>query len=155
MPERSAFLEELRRYYALWHAFDHTYEAWAKARGLSLNELTVLEVLYESTGDCTQKKICEEWLLPKQTVNMILKGFVEKGYVALRPMERDKRSKALCLTAAGRAYADAVLSELQEMELYAAKRMGLARMRRMNEICEEFLALFKEAGGQQKHEANV
>ena len=155
MPERSAFLEELRRYYALWHAFDHTYEAWAKARGLSLNELTVLEVLYESTGDCTQKKICEEWLLPKQTVNMILKGFVEKGYVALRPMERDKRSKALCLTAAGRAYADAVLSELQEMELYAAKRMGLARMRRMNEICEEFLALFKEAGGQQEHEANV
>ena len=79
----------------------------------------------------------------------------EKGYVTLRPMERDKRSKALCLTAAGRAYADAVLSELQEMELYAAKRMGLARMRRMNEICEEFLALFKEAGGQQKHEANV
>ena len=155
MPERSAFLEELRRYYALWHAFDHTYEAWAKVRGLSLNELTVLEVLYESTGDCTQKKICEKWLLPKQTVNMILKGFVEKGYVALRPMERDKRSKALCLTAAGRAYADAVLSELQEMELYAAKRMGLARMRRMNEICEEFLALFKEAGGQQEHEANV
>ena len=155
MPERSAFLEELRRYYALCHAFDHTYEAWAKARGLSLNELTVLEVLYESTGDCTQKKICEKWLLPKQTVNMILKGFVEKGYVALRPMERDKRSKALCLTAAGRAYADAVLSELQEMELYAAKRMGLARMRRMNEICEEFLALFKEAGGQQEHEANV
>ena len=155
MPERSAFLEELRRYYALWHAFDHTYEAWAKARGLSLNELTVLEVLCESTGDCTQKKICEEWLLPKQTVNMILKGFVEKGYVTLRPMERDKRSKALCLTAAGRAYADAVLSELQEMELYAAKRMGLARMRRMNEICEEFLPLFKEAGGQQEHEANV
>lgn len=155
MPERSAFLEELRRYYALWHAFDHTYEAWAKARGLSLNELTVLEVLYESTGDCTQKKICEKWLLPKQTVNMILKGFVEKGYVALRPMERDKRSKALCLTAAGRAYADTVLSELQEVELYAAKRMGLARMRRMNEDCEEFVALFKEAGGQQEHEANA
>ena len=62
MPERSAFLEELRRYYALWHAFDHTYEAWAKARGLSLNELTVLEVLCESTGDCTQKKICEEFV---------------------------------------------------------------------------------------------
>ena len=155
MPERSAFLEELKRYYALWHAFDHTYETWAKARGLSLNELTVLEVLCESTGDCTQKKICEEWLLPKQTVNMILKGFVEKGYVTLRPMERDKRSKALCLTAAGRAYAGAVLSELQEVELYAAKRMGLARMRRMNEDCEEFVALFKEAGGQQEHEANA
>ena len=155
MPERGAFLEELRRYYALWHAFDHTYEAWAEARGLSLNELTVLEVLCESTGVCTQKKICEEWLLPKQTVNMILKGFVEKGYVALRPMERDKRSKALCLTAAGRAYADTVLSELQEVELYAAKRMGLARMRRMNEDCEEFVALFKEAGGQQEHEANA
>ena len=155
MPERSAFLEELKRYYALWHAFDYTYETGAKARGLSLNELTVLEVLYESTGDCTQKKICEKWLLPKQTVNMILKGFVEKGYVALRPMERDKRSKALCLTAAGRAYAGAVLSELQEVELYAAKRMGLARMRRMNEDCEEFVALFKEAGGQQEHEANA
>ncbi|MBO5073654.1 MAG: MarR family transcriptional regulator [Eubacterium sp.] len=61
----------------------------------------VLSAIHEGGNDCTQRKISQRWMIPKQTINMILKEFERKGLVELLPMQEDKRNKLIRLTPAG------------------------------------------------------
>ena len=148
----SVFLEQLDQYYALWQEYNAMYEEWAKAHGLSVNSLLVLSALHENQVDCTQKKISQKWLIPKQTTNMILKDFESKKLVELFPMPEDKRNKQIRLTEAGKDYASAILSELREVELFVVEKMGLERMRRLNEDTALFVEFFSKAKGGNTHE---
>ncbi|WP_418374017.1 MarR family transcriptional regulator, partial [Agathobacter sp.] len=44
----------------------------------------------ESEDPCTQKRISQQWSMPKQTTNMVLKDLESKGYVELVPLPEDK-----------------------------------------------------------------
>ena len=145
--EPNPFLAELQRYYVLWQEYNTVYAAWAKAHGLSVNSLLVLSALGEGAEDCTQRKISQRWLLPKQTVHMVLKDLEEKGYVSLHPLGEDKRNKAIRFTSAGWAYAQPILSALREVELAVAQEMGLSQMQTLNDTTARFVALFREKGG--------
>lgn len=59
-------------------------QAEEPAGGEETSELTAID---EGGEDCTQKKISQRWLIPKQTVNMILKDFENKKLVELFPMQ--------------------------------------------------------------------
>ena len=142
----SLSLELLGQYYALWQEFNAMYAEWAKARGLSVNSLLVLSALHEGAEDCTQRKISRRWLIPKQTVNMVLKDLEEKNFVKLMPMKDDKRNKTISLTTAGREYADSIISELRKAELSVVAAMGDERMTRLNEETALFVRLFREKG---------
>lgn len=48
--------------------------------------------------------ISEEWNIPKQTVNTILKDFQKKGYINMVSDDSDKRNKLICLTESGMEY---------------------------------------------------
>ncbi len=61
------------------------YEEWAKAHGLSVNSLLVLCAINDGGDDCTQKKISQRWLIPKQTIHMVFKDFERRGFVELFP----------------------------------------------------------------------
>ncbi|WP_265778704.1 MarR family transcriptional regulator [Avibacterium sp. 21-599] len=48
--------------------------------GLGYNHFAVLHSLAVAENEqCTQKQICEEWLLPKQTLFNVCKEYKEKG----------------------------------------------------------------------------
>ena len=71
------FREKLRRYYALWREDNEIYGEWAQARGFSYFELMVLSALAE--GGRTQRAICDQWSMSKQTVHSILRLFLARG----------------------------------------------------------------------------
>ena len=73
----AAFQARLRRFYALWRENNDIYAEWAQARGLSYFELLVILSLAE--GEKTQRQICDQWTLPKQTVHSILRAFQRQG----------------------------------------------------------------------------
>ena len=73
--------EQLQLYYSLWKESNVIYEEWAKSQGLSSNSLLILESFYYDGDQCTQKSISQKWMIPKQTINTILKEFESKGYV--------------------------------------------------------------------------
>lgn len=137
---------EMKRYYRVWQETNAAYEEWAKRRGISSYCLNVLLAI-DGDETCTQKGISRRWVMPKQTVNMILKDLQAKGYVELVPMQKDRRSKQIRFTPAGRAYADSILSELSRVELAVAGLLGIETIRRLNEDSERYLKLFKELGG--------
>lgn len=146
------FMEQLNRYYSVWQEYNYVYEDWAKAHGMSVNSLLVLSAIQEGGKDCTQRKISQRWMIPKQTINMVLKEFERKGLVELCPMQEDKRNKLIQFTPAGTEYADIVLSKLRKVELYAIEEMGIERIKGLNDNMELFVELFRKAGGKDSYE---
>lgn len=144
MYDNKKIAAQLQRYYSLWKDSIVMYEEWAKEHGLSSNGIFVLYSFYESEGKCTQKMISEKWHIPKQTVNTILKDFLNKGYVEMVSSETDKRNKIVCLTEAGKKYADDIIGKLQKKEIYVIEKMGLDSIKSMNDNTELFIKLFRE-----------
>lgn len=149
MCTRNEILRERQRYYALWKESNIVYEEWAKSHGMSANSLLILEALYD--GIRTQKEISQKWCIPKQTINTILKDLEAQGYLELTAMAQDKRNKRIELTSKGKLFADRIITQVQEKELYVIRQMGLERMKSMNDDLELFISLFR-AGGVSKNE---
>ena len=155
MENNAALIEELNRYYAVWQETNYVHAEWAKAHGISVSRLLALTAIDEGGDDCTQKKISQRWLIPKQTINMVLKDFENRKFVELLPMQGDKRNKRIKFTAAGREYAHTILNELRKVELSIIQKMGIERMHRLSEDGALFIKLFYEAGGKNNHDTNV
>ncbi|MCX4268986.1 MAG: MarR family winged helix-turn-helix transcriptional regulator [Lachnospiraceae bacterium] len=155
MRNNTIFMEQLNKYYAIWQEYNYVYEEWAKAHGLSVNSLFVLCAIHDGGDDCTQKKISQRWLIPKQTINMVLKDFERRGFTELFPMPEDKRNKIIRFTKTGKEYADTIISELRKVELFAVEKIGIERMQQLNENMALFVDLFSKAGGKKDHETNL
>ena len=82
---------------------DEVLETWIKQKfSLNYNHFAVLYCLAGAeNGQCTQKQICDEWYMPKQTVFNICKEFREKGWIEFYPSPTDKRERIMQLTNAG------------------------------------------------------
>jgi len=152
MISNTDFMEQLNRYYSVWQEYNYVYEEWAKSHGMSVNSLLVLSAIHEGGNDCTQRKISQRWMIPKQTINMILKEFERKGLVELLPMQEDKRNKLIQFTPAGDEYADGIISKLRKAELYVIEEMGIERMKLLNDNMALFVELFSKAGGNDSNE---
>lgn len=155
MLDNSVFLELLHNYYAVWQECNYVYGEWAKAHGLSINSLFVLSAIHEGGESCTQKKISQRWMIPKQTVNMILKDFQKKGLVELLPLQKDKRNKQICFTQAGADYANTIITKLRKAELYAVEKVGAKGMGQLNDNTALFVEFFIQAGKEDKNEPKI
>lgn len=113
---------------------DRLYYKWAKAFGLSYNLLAVLYVAYKDPNS-TQKVVCEEWGLPKQTVNTVCKELRDKGYLTLEKSRRDGREARLSLTEKGKNMAKPIVERLLSIESRILESMG------KDAVCD-LLALF-------------
>lgn len=99
--------EHVHRFFQIMQKMDSVYEEYARKNGLTYMSMYILETLYDRR-ECTQKEISEVTLYPKQTVNMVIKSFLEKGWVFLEQSNGDKRSKHVRLTDEGEIYARAI-----------------------------------------------
>lgn len=101
---------------------EELYSEWARAHGMSINEIMTLYAL-DLGRSWTQKQITREWLIPKQTLNTIIKNLESRGYVCFGP-QPGKREKLVRFTEAGRAYAQEHLRELYRMEERAVESLS-------------------------------
>lgn len=113
---------------------DQLYEDYARAQGLTYTSFAVLECICMQQDFCTQKTICEELHYPKQSVNVVVKGLLEKGFVELKELPEDRRNKRITLTAAGEAFAEEIVQpfwtagEAAEEALSEGERAELLRL---------------------------
>ena len=131
-------------YYAVWFGMNGVYDMWAKKHGTTYNNLFVLYIIAESEEGCTSHEICEKLLLPKQTVGSILDGFERSGYIKKDTSEKDKRSKLLSLTEAGRVYADTLLGKLYLFEQQAFKDVKESDMKKFLAANKKLFAVMKK-----------
>ena len=96
---------------------DGAYYYFARHSGVPENQLALFYALSDGKPH-SQKEICEDWLIPKTTINTVVKEQVAAGHLTLRAGEG--REKIICLTDAGRAYAEKAISALCAAERAAA-----------------------------------
>lgn len=132
-----------RRLIAATSAADGAYYRWAVQSGVTPHTLDLLYALDDGLPH-SQKQICEEWAIPKTTINTVVKACQTAGYITLAPMPDQPRQRQLCLTPAGLAYARQTLEELYIMEnqamAAASARFGPDFVAAMEFYCAQFRA---------------
>lgn len=95
----------------------------------------------------TQNDIANEYLLPKQTVNNIIKKFEGLGIVMLNQDFVDKRKKIITLTDKGVDYITKQLGPMLDAENEAAKMLGCDKLNNvinsLKELNDALRALFR------------
>ncbi len=103
---------------------DQVYEDYARSKGLNYLSLVVLEEIYELGEDCTQKKISEDIRYPKQSVNLVIRSFLQDGYVTLKELPTNRKVKQILLTEKGRKLCQDIVVPLIQKEEAALSGMG-------------------------------
>lgn len=119
-----------------FQSMDKAYDEYAKSKGLSYLSLVVLEEIYELGNGCTQKQISEDTHYPKQSVNLVVKAFLEDGLVDLKELPENRKNKGIYLTEKGRRLCDDVVVPLLSREEKAILEMGDEESRELVRLLE-------------------
>ena len=134
---------QIRRIMLSINQIDGAYYQWARKTGLKENMLALLYALSDGRS-YSQKQLSEEWLIPKTTINTLIRECVLKGYVVLRH-EPHTREKLICLTDTGKEYTEDVLKALKLAEMRAFDETRKKFPIEFEAVFEEFANRLKEA----------
>ena len=110
----------LDRFYVCTNQMDGLYYLAARRLGVKENAFALLYALDDGRSH-SQKQLSEELLIPKTTINTIVKEYLDLGYLVLIPSAHS-REKEIALTTAGREYAQRVLQPVYRAEERALTR---------------------------------
>lgn len=111
--------EAIRRLMTATNKIDGAYYFLARKLNIKENTLALLYALDDGKAH-SQKQIADEWLIPKTTINTIVKELTDAGYLELLPGEHT-REKTLKLTDKGKEYTKKILTAVYESETMALK----------------------------------
>ncbi len=124
MPVARAMDEVLDQYYESWLGLDAVYEKWAARYGITFNMLNILTLLNGQAEPSAQSELCRRLHLSKQTVASVVDSLEKRGMAVRRVSEEDRRSRVVCLTEAGSAFAREISTALRRFELDALARLS-------------------------------
>ena len=113
------------------------YSAWSSIHGISYHEMLVLYTIREY-GYCTQKLICDSYILPKQTIHNVISAMRENGTLVYDAEKSKGREKAFVLSEQGEAYAAELLRSLDVIEEHALAALGKEKLRTLTKLLFEF-----------------
>lgn len=116
------------------------YAVWARKKGINYNILAVLCSVYKTQG-CTQRHICDEWCLAKQTVNTTCKELIGKGLLTAEQKTTDKRETSLVLTESGYSFVEPICEELNSVEKHIYEALGKEKVDKLLELYLEYAEL--------------
>ena len=117
--------------------FRGIYSSWSYAHGISYNEMLVLYTIREN-GFCTQKQICDSYLLPRQTMNNVITGLRNKGILQYNKEHSQGKEKAFVLSEKGHEYAAPFLKSLDAVESRAIELLGADTIKQLTNLLLEY-----------------
>lgn len=109
--------EKIRRLMIAINRIDEAYYNVLRTRGIRDNAFVLFYAIADGQT-YSQKKICEQWSVPRTTLNTIVQEYVGKGYIRL--VSTGHKEKAIVLTDAGKAFVRETLSPV-----FAAEEKGM------------------------------
>ncbi len=113
------------------------YAKWCAMHGVGYNEMLVFYTIREF-GYCTQKQICESYLLPRQTIHNVISKMRAEGILRMSKENCVGREKAFVLTEKGRSYAEPVTVGLLSAEEQAIKILGEEKLAEISRLVTEY-----------------
>ena len=102
--------ETVRRIMLAINKVDGVYYLLARHQGINENTLAFLSALNDGEPH-SQKQISDEWIMPRTTVNSIVKYMLSEGYIEFSEQKHTKE-KEIVLTEKGRKYTDELMNEI-------------------------------------------
>ena len=115
----------------------------AKKFNINYHEMLLMYHLYRH-GSCTQKLICEYYLLPKQTVNNIVMDMKERAFIEMGFAENNRKEKVLVLTDAGKEYISSLVLSMNKVEENMAGKMGEENLSQLANLLIEYGNIIRE-----------
>lgn len=106
------YREEVYRLMLTINRCTGVYYEIAKKMGVKENTLLLLDILSDKRQH-SQKQICDDWHMPKTTLNAIIKECVSSGHVVLLT-QRKSKEKLIALTDSGQIFADEITQKMKE-----------------------------------------
>ncbi len=97
------------------------YYEIAKEMGIKENTLLLLDILSDQKQH-SQKQICDDWHIPKTTLNTIIKECVNAGYIILLSQKQSKE-KLIALTDSGQIFADKVTRKMKKAVQHSMEKV--------------------------------
>lgn len=119
---------------------DELYAVVAKRYGLSFHTLITLYAIDQDEGS-TQSKLAKTWLIPKQTLNTVVKELEFKGYIKFE-IGKNNKEKLVYFTKEGKEFARKSLDDVYALEDRAIENVGKQRFFEMVEANKEFTEAF-------------
>lgn len=113
------------------------YFEWSRRHNISYHEMLVLYTIREN-GYCTQKQICDNYLLPKQTIHNIISNMRENGILIYDESLSVSREKVFVLSEKGRKYAAPFLESLDLVESGAMEILGQEKLNKLIGLLLEY-----------------
>ncbi len=117
--------------------FRGIYSAWSYEHGISYNEMLVLYTIREQ-GYCTQKQICDSYLLPRQTMNHVFTVLRNQGILQYSKEKSVGKEKAYILSEQGKEYAAPFLESLDTVESRAIELLGEDTLEHLTELLLQY-----------------
>lgn len=133
-----------RRLILALYNIDEVYYLNEGRKKISDAELSVMYALDDGEPH-SQKEISQEWLVPKTTVNTIVKRWEKEGLLIQTPIQGKRREMNIMLTDAGKKYAKSFMSFLYKAEDKALKKTLDKYSDEFIEVIEYFGESLKEA----------
>lgn len=135
MDER---IKAIRQIMICVNRIDGIFYQWARHSGAKENTLSLFYALSDGQPH-SQKEICDEWLIPRTTINTIVKECIQEGLVTFDTNTHGKE-KLLLLTESGKKLAEEKLQGLCSSEQKAFD----ATVQQYGNILAESLSYFTD-----------
>lgn len=146
MTERRVFLTNSNYdiYESIRRKTNDEYEAALGGFSFPKSAMMIIWSLYFFGRPCTQKEICSDWLINKQTINSAAKKLIEEGYIDIAPSPENSREKLLVFTEKGKFLAARTVEKLIEAERRAFERLCEEEQREAIRITRKHYEILKE-----------
>ena len=125
------------------------YAKWSAMRGIGYNEMLVLYTIHES-GFCTQKQICDSFLLPRQTIHNVISAMRKAGTICVSAENSVGHEKAFVLTPEGEKYAVPLMDDITSIEERAIETLGLKNFEKLAYLTECYESALNSAMEERK-----
>lgn len=136
--------ENAKRFCNMRQGLEMIYDYYARSAGISYTTLFVLNLISQYEV-CTQKIICERTMLPKQTVNNVIKKLIEQGYLQLEEIPDNSKSKRILFTKKGKEFAEPMIKHIQDAENTAMEQLSESHQEELLCIMELYDQAFRKA----------
>ncbi|MBE6899466.1 MAG: hypothetical protein E7479_02200 [Ruminococcaceae bacterium] len=138
MPDNYDLYENIRR------KTSDEYDRMVSSLGISKGEMMIIWSLFDFGRPCTQKEICLDWLVNKQTINSAAKKLAEEGIIDITPSPENMREKFLVFTEKGKFLAMRTAQKLVEAERKAFFRLSEEEQAESIRISQKHYEILKE-----------
>lgn len=113
--------EKARRLTLAIYGIDRAYTANEKRKRMSRARLNLMYALGDRNPH-SQVEICRDWMVPKTTLNTIVKQWEKLGYLRQEAIPGCRREQNLILTEKGKIYVPGIIDNIYRAEDIALKK---------------------------------